>query len=91
MDTKPPQCTCGSKQAGLIWISDQNRYQCGKCLNKAYADLAEISKITLDEDPLQGVRNMNNLRKEQDETLRMATTALKEAAGTLVRQKSEQK
>ncbi len=58
MDIKPPQCTCGSKQAGLIWISDENRYQCGICLNKACADLAEISKITLDEDPLQGVKTL---------------------------------
>lgn len=46
--TKGPECTCGSNQCGLIFISDENRYQCGDCIRKVYADLAENSKITLD-------------------------------------------
>ncbi len=76
MDFPPPECTCGSKQAGLIYIA--GRYQCGKCICESYADLAEISTITLDEDPLQGVRNMNKLRKEQDDVLKGTTETLAE-------------
>lgn len=65
-----PECSCGSKQAGLIFIRDENRYQCGNCVCRAYADLAEISKITLDEVAVQGVRNMDDLCKGQDKALR---------------------
>lgn len=73
--------TCGSKRAGLIWIDDAYLYQCGDCICKKYGDLAEISGITLDEDPLQGVRNMNCLRKEQDEVLRGMTETIAELTG----------
>lgn len=46
MTAEQPKCSCGSTQAGLIFIPDENRYQCGDCICRAYADLAEISKIT---------------------------------------------
>lgn len=34
-------CSCGSKEAGLIFITAENRYQCGDCIKKAYAALRE--------------------------------------------------
>lgn len=43
-----PGCTCGSKEAGLIWISEENRYQCGTCIQKVYAKLAVVrSRISV--------------------------------------------
>ncbi len=38
-------CTCGSKEAGLIWMPKENRYQCGTCIHKAYAILARLPKM----------------------------------------------
>lgn len=38
-----PQCTCGSRECGLVWIPDQERYQCGTCIHKTYAALAGIN------------------------------------------------
>lgn len=37
-----PGCTCGSKECGLVWILDENRYQCGMCIQKTYAKVAKL-------------------------------------------------
>lgn len=78
-----PECICGSKKAGLIYIPARDQYQCGDCICKAYAVLSKISKITLNEDPLQGVRSMNKLSKAQDDTLKRLSENLAQISENL--------
>lgn len=35
-------CACGSKECGLVWISAEGRYQCGFCIQKTYAKVAQL-------------------------------------------------
>lgn len=53
-DSDVPGCSCGSRACGLVWISSEDRYQCGECLNKVYA--ARVGMVSV-EDACEVVDN----------------------------------
>ena len=36
-------CSCGSKEAGLVFIPSEDRYQCANCICRVYAALSDFS------------------------------------------------
>lgn len=41
-DDQLPACACGSRAAGLVWIPDEQRLQCGDCIHKVYAEVVRL-------------------------------------------------
>lgn len=40
-----PRCECGLVVCGLVWIPDENRYQCGTCIHATYARIAKLEAV----------------------------------------------
>ena len=38
-------CSCGSVKCGLIFIVNENRYQCGECIRNVYDVLVRMKKM----------------------------------------------
>ena len=38
----PRKCDCGAAACGLVFIRDEERYQCGDCVREVYAEVRRL-------------------------------------------------